>query len=85
MWFYEAQAVGDDRCRAGTASAGAGPSGLTRRPGRRARPDRRAGMYDRGDHVKFGLPMRATTRRCWPVGAVEYRDAYASSGQLTPC
>ncbi len=40
------------------------------------------GWFDAGDHVKFGFPMAAsTTLLAW--GAVEYRSAYQSSGQLT--
>ncbi|MBV7335694.1 glycoside hydrolase family 9 protein, partial [Chloroflexi bacterium TSY] len=43
--------------------------------------DLTGGWYDAGDHVKFGFPMAAsTTMLAW--GAVEYRDAYASVGQL---
>ena len=44
--------------------------------------DLTGGWFDAGDHVKFGFPMAfSTTMLAW--GAVEYRDAYASSGQLT--
>lgn len=44
--------------------------------------DLTGGWFDAGDHVKFGFPMAfATTMLAW--GAVEYRDAYTSSGQLT--
>ncbi|MDG9667268.1 glycoside hydrolase family 9 protein [Hahella sp. CR1] len=43
--------------------------------------DLSGGWYDAGDHVKFGFPMAASaTLLAW--GAVEYRDAYAQSGQL---
>jgi len=43
--------------------------------------DLTGGWYDAGDHVKFGFPMAASaTLLAW--SAVEYRDAYASSGQL---
>src|SRR6185369_4668019 len=44
--------------------------------------DLSGGWFDAGDHVKFGFPMAfSTTMLAW--GAVDYRDAYASSGQLT--
>ncbi|MEM9553289.1 MAG: glycoside hydrolase family 9 protein [Acidobacteriota bacterium] len=43
--------------------------------------DLTGGWYDAGDHVKFGFPMAATaTLLAW--GVVDYRDAYAQSGQL---
>lgn len=43
--------------------------------------DLTGGYYDAGDHVKFGFPMAAsTTMLTW--GVLEYRDAYAKSGQL---
>src|SRR5690242_16430753 len=44
--------------------------------------DLTGGWYDAGDHVKFGFPMAfSTTMLAW--GAVEYRNAYVASGQLT--
>ena len=44
--------------------------------------DLRGGWFDAGDHVKFGFPMAASTSLlAW--GLVDYRDAYAQSGQLT--
>ena len=43
--------------------------------------DLAGGWYDGGDHVKFGFPMASSvTMLAWSV--VEYRDSYASSGQL---
>ena len=43
--------------------------------------DLRGGWFDAGDHVKFGFPMAgATTMLAW--GVVDYRSAYADSGQL---
>ncbi|MEH1012990.1 glycoside hydrolase family 9 protein [Micromonospora sp. CPCC 206060] len=43
--------------------------------------DLTGGWYDAGDHVKFGFPMAfSATMLAW--GAVEYRSAYADSGQL---
>lgn len=45
--------------------------------------DLSGGFYDAGDHVKFGFPMAfAMTSLAW--GGVDFRDAYASSGQLQP-
>jgi len=44
--------------------------------------DLTGGYYDAGDHVKFGFPMAASmTMLSW--GAVQYRDAYQKSGQLS--
>jgi endoglucanase len=44
--------------------------------------DLRGGWFDAGDHVKFGFPMASSTSLlAW--GVVDYRDAYAQSGQLT--
>jgi endoglucanase len=43
--------------------------------------DLTGGYYDAGDHVKFGLPMAATsTMLAW--GGVEYKTAYEKAGQL---
>jgi hypothetical protein len=43
--------------------------------------DLTGGYYDAGDHVKFGLPMAySMSMLAW--GVVQYRDAYARSGQL---
>lgn len=43
--------------------------------------DLTGGYYDAGDHVKFGLPMAATsTMLAW--GGVEYSEAYKSAGQF---
>ncbi|MBL8212407.1 MAG: glycoside hydrolase family 9 protein [Bryobacterales bacterium] len=45
--------------------------------------DLTGGWYDAGDHVKFGFPMASSaTLLAW--GLLEYRDAYAASGQLAP-
>src|SRR5262252_317575 len=44
--------------------------------------DLTGGWFDAGDHAKFGFPMAgAITMLAW--GAIEYRDAYVQSGQLT--
>ncbi|GAA3415803.1 hypothetical protein GCM10018952_41660 [Streptosporangium vulgare] len=78
IWFYEAQQSGT--LPSWNRVGWRGPSGLT--DGQDAGLDLTGGWYDAGDHVKFGLPMAASaTMLAW--GAVEYRDAYASSGQLT--
>ncbi|WP_436761294.1 glycoside hydrolase family 9 protein [Streptosporangium sp. V21-05] len=78
LWFYEAQQSGP--LPSWNRVGWRGPSGLT--DGQDAGLDLTGGWYDAGDHVKFGLPMAASaTMLAW--GAVEYRDAYASSGQLT--
>jgi len=43
--------------------------------------DLSGGYYDAGDHVKFGLPMSATsTMLAW--GGVEYTEAYKKVGQF---
>ncbi|WP_329426185.1 glycoside hydrolase family 9 protein [Streptosporangium sp. NBC_01495] len=78
IWFYEAQQSGT--LPSWNRVGWRGPSGLG--DGQDAGLDLTGGWYDAGDHVKFGLPMAASaTMLAW--GAVEYRDAYASSGQLT--
>ncbi|GAA4180218.1 glycoside hydrolase family 9 protein [Streptosporangium oxazolinicum] len=78
IWFYEAQQSG--ALPSWNRVGWRGPSGLG--DGQDAGLDLTGGWYDAGDHVKFGLPMAASaTMLAW--GAVEYRDAYASSGQLT--
>ncbi|MFI6924869.1 glycoside hydrolase family 9 protein [Nonomuraea spiralis] len=78
LWFYEAQQSGDlpDWNRVSWR----GDSGMN--DGKDAGLDLTGGWYDAGDHVKFGFPMAfSATMLAW--GGVEYRDAYAGSGQLT--
>lgn len=78
LWFYEAQQSGD--LPAWNRVSWRGDSGLN--DGKDVGLDLTGGWYDAGDHVKFGLPMAySATMLAW--GAVEYRDAYSSSGQLT--
>ncbi|WP_336207544.1 glycoside hydrolase family 9 protein [Nonomuraea sp. LPB2021202275-12-8] len=78
LWFYEAQQSGE---LPGWNRVGwRGDSGLA--DGDDVGVDLTGGWYDAGDHVKFGFPMAfSATMLAW--GAVEYRDAYAGSGQLT--
>nr|QIN90904.1 endoglucanase [uncultured bacterium] len=77
LFFYEAQQSG--KLPSTNRVTWRGDSGLN--DGKDVGLDLTGGWYDAGDHVKFGLPMAAsTTMLAW--GAVEYRDAYASSGQL---
>jgi chitodextrinase len=78
MFFYEAQIAGKkptwSRVNWRADSAMTDGSDVGR--------DLTGGWFDAGDHVKFGFPMAfTTTMLAW--GAVEYRDAYTSSGQLT--
>ncbi|MFG1617231.1 glycoside hydrolase family 9 protein [Nonomuraea wenchangensis] len=78
LWFYEAQQSGD--LPVWNRVSWRGDSGLN--DGKDVGLDLTGGWYDAGDHVKFGLPMAySATMLAW--GAVEYRDAYSSSGQLT--
>ncbi|MGW2216475.1 glycoside hydrolase family 9 protein [Nonomuraea sp. NPDC001684] len=78
LWFYEAQQSGD--LPAWNRVSWRGDSGLN--DGKDAGLDLTGGWYDAGDHVKFGFPMAfSATMLAW--GGVEYRDAYAGSGQLT--
>ncbi|MBX6387357.1 MAG: glycoside hydrolase family 9 protein, partial [Microbispora sp.] len=78
LFFYEAQQSG--KLPSTNRVNWRGDSALD--DGKDVGLDLTGGWYDAGDHVKFGLPMAAsTTMLAW--GAVEYRDAYVSSGQLT--
>ncbi|WP_182899293.1 glycoside hydrolase family 9 protein [Microbispora sp. H10830] len=78
LFFYEAQQSG--KLPSTNRVTWRGDSALN--DGKDAGLDLTGGWYDAGDHVKFGLPMAfSTTMLAW--GAVDYRDAYASSGQLT--
>ncbi len=77
MFFYQAQTAGKKLAwsqvswRGDAAMADGADVGL----------DLTGGWFDAGDHVKFGFPMAfSTTMLAW--GAVDYRDAYAASGQL---
>ncbi len=78
LFFYEAQRSGDlpddypVTWRGDSAMNDGADVGI----------DLTGGYYDAGDHVKFGLPMTSSmTLLSW--GVVQYRDAYAKSGQLT--
>jgi chitodextrinase len=78
IWFYEAQVSGDKP--SWNRVSWRGGSALT--DGQDAGLDLTGGWYDAGDHVKFGFPLASTaTMLAW--GAVEYRSAYQSAGQLT--
>ena len=79
VYFYDCQRSGKlpDKNRVPWR----GDSGLD--DGADHKVDLTGGWYDAGDHVKFGLPMAASaTMLAW--GMVEYREAYAKSGQLDP-
>src|SRR3954447_19153713 len=77
LFFYEAQQSG--KKPSWNRVSWRGDSGLN--DGKDVGLDLTGGWYDAGDHVKFGLPMAfSATMLAW--GAVEYRDAYAGSGQL---
>jgi len=78
MFFYQAQIAG--KKPSWSQVSWRGDAAMT--DGADAGLDLTGGWFDAGDHVKFGFPMAfTTTMLAW--GAVEYRDAYASSGQLT--
>ncbi|BCB82564.1 hypothetical protein GCM10022251_79440 [Phytohabitans flavus] len=78
LFFYEAQVSGPKP--AWNRVSWRGDSALS--DGSGAGLDLTGGWFDAGDHVKFGFPMAfTTTMLAW--GAVEYREAYAASGQLT--
>ncbi len=77
VWFYDAQRSG--KLPAGNRVSWRGDSALS--DGADVGLDLSGGFYDAGDHVKFGLPFAfSMSMLAW--GAVENRDAYASSGQL---
>lgn len=78
IWFYEAQQSGE--LPSWNRVSWRGDSALN--DGSTVGLDLTGGWYDAGDHVKFGLPMAfSATMLAW--GAVEYRSAYSTSGQLT--
>ncbi|WP_182877078.1 glycoside hydrolase family 9 protein [Microbispora sp. H10670] len=78
LFFYEAQQSG--KLPSTNRVSWRGDSALN--DGKDVGLDLTGGWFDAGDHVKFGLPMAAsTTMLAW--GAVEYRDAYTSSGQIS--
>jgi len=77
MFFYQAQIAG--KKPSWSQVSWRGDAAMT--DGADAGLDLTGGWFDAGDHVKFGFPMAfSTTMLAW--GAVEYRDAYAASGQL---
>src|SRR3954454_9494669 len=78
MFFYQAQIAG--KKPSWSQVSWRGDAAMT--DGADAGLDLTGGWFDAGDHVKFGFPMAfSTTMLAW--GAVEYRAAYAASGQLT--
>ncbi len=78
IYFYDAQRSG--ALPANNRVPWRGNSGM--QDGADVGKDLTGGWYDAGDHVKFGFPMASSaTMLAW--GIVEYRDAYASSGQLS--
>ncbi|WP_433306586.1 glycoside hydrolase family 9 protein [Actinoplanes sp. CA-030573] len=78
MFFYQAQIAGKKPSWSQVSWRG----DAAMNDGADAGLDLTGGWFDAGDHVKFGFPMAfATTMLAW--GAVEYRDAYTKSGQLT--
>jgi hypothetical protein len=78
MFFYQAQIAG--KKPSWSQVSWRGDAAMT--DGADAGLDLTGGWFDAGDHVKFGFPMAfATTMLAW--GAVEYRAAYAASGQLS--
>ncbi|HEU5109967.1 MAG TPA: glycoside hydrolase family 9 protein, partial [Micromonosporaceae bacterium] len=77
LYFYEAQIAG--RKPSWSRVAWRGDAAMN--DGSDVGVDLTGGWFDAGDHVKFGFPMAfTTTMLAW--GAVEYREAYAASGQL---
>ncbi|MEZ4731055.1 MAG: glycoside hydrolase family 9 protein [Caldilineaceae bacterium] len=77
LFFYEVQRSGP--LPVNNRVEWRGPSGLN--DGADHGIDLTGGWYDAGDHVKFGFPMASSaTLLAW--GIVDYRDAYAGSGQL---
>ena len=75
--FYEAQQSG--KLPATNRVSWRGDSALN--DGKDVGLDLTGGWYDAGDHVKFGLPMAAsTTMLAW--GGIEEKQAYTASGQM---
>lgn len=76
LWFYDAQRSGD--LPNNYRIPWRGDSALN--DGNDVGLDLTGGLYDAGDHVKFGLPMAySLTVLSW--GAIEYKDAYEETGQ----
>eukprot|EP00095_Tigriopus_kingsejongensis_P004611 maker-scaffold3543_size8265-snap-gene-0.3 protein:Tk04611 transcript:maker-scaffold3543_size8265-snap-gene-0.3-mRNA-1 annotation:"cellobiohydrolase a ( -beta-cellobiosidase a)" len=76
LWFYDAQRSGDLPAdfripwRADSALSDGSDVNL----------DLSGGLYDAGDHVKFGLPMAySLTMLSW--SAIEYKDSYQETNQ----
>ncbi|BAJ32778.1 MULTISPECIES: glycoside hydrolase family 9 protein [Kitasatospora] len=77
LLFYEAQQSG--KLPATNRVSWRGDSALD--DGKDVGLDLTGGWYDAGDHVKFGLPMAAsTTMLAW--GGIAEKQAYTASGQL---
>lgn len=76
IYFYEAQRSG--KLPGNNRVEWRGDSGL--KDGADNKIDLTGGWHDAGDHLKFGLPMAAsTTILSW--GVIEYGDGYKQSGQ----